>query len=409
MSGMPHYNNLHARPQAQGGEGVSEGSRPEQDQPPLSSDSPQKTCSKACEQNSPPGPCNQKKGSESSDNTSRSEECAGSAQLVFPLSGNLKLLKTSSDVPQDAALNSNFPSSISILNNKNQSSYCALSPNHPSQLTGTPLNLNFPPMFQVNLPEQSQHQKGNVEFVYNAKDHVVQKIETIQTITNYNVNEINHSLVSPFNSLTFTQLNSYAMSFEKNKDQQGEKINFMYNNFNAEAPTVQKDAFLKKGTLQKQVNRLQALPCSTTVLEQKRLNIPQPELVQAKSADNYEEFDDYKYLENGKFERFYKEVVALGRGAFGTVFKAKHNIRDDFCAVKVIIFKIHPHERIKDLKYFREVQNMLKLTHEKIVRLYTSWWEVYNHKTLDLGTSPDNNTMAVISQINDEDSSDQNQ
>uniref|UniRef100_A0A3B3ZBT0 non-specific serine/threonine protein kinase n=1 Tax=Periophthalmus magnuspinnatus TaxID=409849 RepID=A0A3B3ZBT0_9GOBI len=67
-----------------------------------------------------------------------------------------------------------------------------------------------------------------------------------------------------------------------------------------------------------------------------------------------------------KFVSDYDSIEALGKGAFGTVFKARQKLLEKYFAIKII--------RCKE-KTLREVKALSDLSHVNIVRYYTCWME----------------------------------
>ncbi|KAJ0066746.1 hypothetical protein NL108_002310 [Boleophthalmus pectinirostris] len=69
---------------------------------------------------------------------------------------------------------------------------------------------------------------------------------------------------------------------------------------------------------------------------------------------------------NSRFLSDYDSIELLGKGAFGTVFKARQKLLDKYLAIKII--------RCKE-KALREVKALSDLSHVNIVRYYTCWME----------------------------------
>uniref|UniRef100_A0A3B3ZBT5 non-specific serine/threonine protein kinase n=1 Tax=Periophthalmus magnuspinnatus TaxID=409849 RepID=A0A3B3ZBT5_9GOBI len=67
-----------------------------------------------------------------------------------------------------------------------------------------------------------------------------------------------------------------------------------------------------------------------------------------------------------QFVSDYDSIEALGKGAFGTVFKARQKLLEKYFAIKII--------RCKE-KTLREVKALSDLSHVNIVRYYTCWME----------------------------------
>ncbi|KAK7901964.1 hypothetical protein WMY93_018733 [Mugilogobius chulae] len=69
---------------------------------------------------------------------------------------------------------------------------------------------------------------------------------------------------------------------------------------------------------------------------------------------------------NSRFLSDYDSIDHLGKGAFGSVFKARQKLLDKYFAIKII--------RCKE-KALREVKALSDLSHVNIVRYYTCWME----------------------------------
>ncbi|KAI6146889.1 kinase-like domain-containing protein [Pisolithus tinctorius] len=72
-----------------------------------------------------------------------------------------------------------------------------------------------------------------------------------------------------------------------------------------------------------------------------------------------------------RWKEDWEELELLGRGAFGSVVKARNKIDNRIYAVK----KIRLRTDQSDTKIFREVNALSKLSHRFIVRYYTTWVE----------------------------------
>lgn len=72
-----------------------------------------------------------------------------------------------------------------------------------------------------------------------------------------------------------------------------------------------------------------------------------------------------------RWKEDWEELELLGKGAFGSVVKAKNKIDGRIYAVKKIRLKTTQ----KDTKIFREVNALSRLSHRFVVRYYTTWVE----------------------------------
>ncbi|KAF9482948.1 hypothetical protein BDN70DRAFT_828321 [Pholiota conissans] len=73
-----------------------------------------------------------------------------------------------------------------------------------------------------------------------------------------------------------------------------------------------------------------------------------------------------------RWKEDWEELELLGKGAFGSVVKAKNKIDSQIYAVKKIRLKTMQTDKI-----FREVTALSSLSHRNIVRYYTTWVETY--------------------------------
>lgn len=97
-----------------------------------------------------------------------------------------------------------------------------------------------------------------------------------------------------------------------------------------------------------------------------------------------------KHIHNGarpasRWKEDWEELELLGRGAYGSVVKARNKIDDRIYAVKKVRLKAH-----SDAKIFREVNALSRLSHRFIVRYYTTWLETSDR------TDPISRDMSTI-------------
>lgn len=76
-----------------------------------------------------------------------------------------------------------------------------------------------------------------------------------------------------------------------------------------------------------------------------------------------------------RWKEDWEELELLGRGAFGSVVKARNKMDSRIYAVK----KIRLRTSQSDQKIFREVDTLSRLNHRYIVRYYTTWIETSDH------------------------------
>mmetsp|Transcript_22971 Transcript_22971/g.22701 ORF Transcript_22971/g.22701 Transcript_22971/m.22701 type:complete len:396 (+) Transcript_22971:522-1709(+) len=88
------------------------------------------------------------------------------------------------------------------------------------------------------------------------------------------------------------------------------------------------------------------------------------------SVNKYE-----KLLQNGHGARNFEVVSMLGRGGFGSVFKARHLLDEQYYAIKVIRIKVGLNQSLYEHKAFREVLSMMQLNSKHVLRYYNCWLE----------------------------------
>lgn len=83
-------------------------------------------------------------------------------------------------------------------------------------------------------------------------------------------------------------------------------------------------------------------------------------------------------LEDGRCQRSYLIQSKLGRGEFGTVYKAMHILDEQIYAIKMIPFNVGINRNVKEHKLFREVTSMSKLNSKYLLRYYNCWLESHS-------------------------------
>ena len=83
--------------------------------------------------------------------------------------------------------------------------------------------------------------------------------------------------------------------------------------------------------------------------------------------------EDPLTMHNSRYRNEFQEISLLGKGGFGSVFKAKNYLDGEEYAVKKIRFAHKHTSRI--LKILREVKALAKLQHANIVGYRTAWLE----------------------------------
>ncbi|KAH9923827.1 uncharacterized protein B0H18DRAFT_1013542 [Fomitopsis serialis] len=89
-----------------------------------------------------------------------------------------------------------------------------------------------------------------------------------------------------------------------------------------------------------------------------------------------------------RWKEDWEELELLGRGAFGSVVKARNKIDSRIYAVK----KIRLRATQSDSKIFREVNALSRLNHRSIVRYYTTWVETSEPDSTAVSSESDRET-----------------
>ena len=113
------------------------------------------------------------------------------------------------------------------------------------------------------------------------------------------------------------------------------------------------------------------------------------------------------FYENNKFKNSFTNIVSIGNGSYGQVYKAMHKLEGFYYAIKKIDIKLKANENLRNNTVFREVGTMLNLHHKNIVRFITCWVEKedasenlrVNNKRLRLN-SENKNTETITAKRN---------
>ena len=115
------------------------------------------------------------------------------------------------------------------------------------------------------------------------------------------------------------------------------------------------------------------------------LTVPDDEDSNKPDIDN---IDGVPLVRYSRYRSEFKELSALGRGGFGTVFKCENALDSREYAIKKIWIKsqmldgkVTKHFSQKLHRVLREVKILALLDHPNIVRYYTAWLEVDNEET----------------------------
>lgn len=103
-----------------------------------------------------------------------------------------------------------------------------------------------------------------------------------------------------------------------------------------------------------------------------------------KSVSN---FTGLPAVENGRFENSFTDIVEIGQGSYGAVFKSRHKLENRTYAIKKINFSVPKGRNPRMERLFREVEAMLNLEHRHIVRYITSWIETDDSSASENGRS----------------------
>jgi translation initiation factor 2-alpha kinase 3 len=89
----------------------------------------------------------------------------------------------------------------------------------------------------------------------------------------------------------------------------------------------------------------------------------------------------YPHLQTDRYIREFSELEIVGKGGYGKVFKAKHNLDGSFYAVKRIpvsaakVAKIQEHGSDELESMLHEVRSLARFDHNNIVRYHNAWLE----------------------------------
>jgi serine/threonine protein kinase len=78
---------------------------------------------------------------------------------------------------------------------------------------------------------------------------------------------------------------------------------------------------------------------------------------------------------SGKFASNFEILSMLGKGGFGTVFKARHCLEDKIYAVKIVPTRYAAGMTLKNHPLLREILAMTKLNSPYVVKYVTCWVE----------------------------------
>lgn len=148
-----------------------------------------------------------------------------------------------------------------------------------------------------------------------------------------------------------------------------------------EAETLNSDCFLS--TTGKQMHGRKLMKTiSDQFLHKIESNLKKLELSKNKTC--FPDCGHSPCYENNRFRNTFIEIIEIGQGAFGHVYKAKNRLESKFYAIKQIDIGVAVGEDPRQLSFFGEVAAMSNLKHRNIVSYITSWLEQQSQSTSTL-------------------------
>lgn len=132
-------------------------------------------------------------------------------------------------------------------------------------------------------------------------------------------------------------------------------------------------------------------------LIKKLIGEQQTNLIQVDSQDKI--ITSWKSFNDSRYKTDFIEVEHIGKGGFGSVFKAYNRVDCKLYAIKKITIDNLNKEQSKF--YLNEVRTLSDLTHDRIVRYYTNWIELVDYKTQEEEEKKveDNYSSTIIPQL----------
>jgi translation initiation factor 2-alpha kinase 1 len=95
----------------------------------------------------------------------------------------------------------------------------------------------------------------------------------------------------------------------------------------------------------------------------------------ANSAASLNALNDIENINTSRYMRDFLEIGVLGKGGFGTVFKAQHRLDGREYAIKKVQFYSEGYDGVMHRKVLREVQMLSSLDHPNVCRYHSAWLE----------------------------------
>lgn len=111
-----------------------------------------------------------------------------------------------------------------------------------------------------------------------------------------------------------------------------------------------------------------------------------PSFIDRRMSEIPEDSDLYNVLDTGRLKKKFKDIVKIGQGGFGEVFKAKYHVDQKQYAIKKVRLhitkdpKVNALEEIYKHRVYRELQVASKISSDNIVRYFNSWFEELNEE-----------------------------
>ena len=128
-------------------------------------------------------------------------------------------------------------------------------------------------------------------------------------------------------------------------------------------------------------------PLKITIVEKKPTKEFKAIYPKGTSSGSSEEFKYHHLVQNGRRNQKFEIASTLGKGGFGTVYKAKRYLDGQFYAVKVVLVKIGLEQNLFQHEALREVLSMKSLNSSHLLRYYDCWLEVASRDSMPTSDS----------------------